>query len=99
MVAKGALQLQDKILNTLRVNKVEVKIYLVNGFQIRGVIRSFDNFTLLIESGKQQTLLYKHAISTLVPTAYIRFKEEKVPQKEKEAPVEEQEKGEEEKEE
>ncbi|MCD6238991.1 MAG: RNA chaperone Hfq [Thermotogae bacterium] len=80
MMIKGTLQ--DKLLNTLRINKVEVKIYLVNGFQIRGIIRSFDNFTLLIENGKQQTLLYKHAISTLVPTAYIRFKEGKTPQKE-----------------
>lgn len=63
--------LQDRFLNHLRVNKIEVKVYLVNGFQTKGFIRSFDSFTVLLESGNQQSLIYKHAISTIIPSSYV----------------------------
>ncbi len=65
--------LQDRFLNYLRVNKVEVKIYLVNGFQTRGFIRSFDSYTVLLETGNQQSLIYKHAISTIIPSSYVKL--------------------------
>ncbi|MCX7653201.1 MAG: RNA chaperone Hfq [Fervidobacterium sp.] len=70
-VAKEKFNLQDRFLNIVRTKKIEVKVYLVNGFQTKGIVRSFDNFTVLIESGKQQTLIYKHAISTILPSEYI----------------------------
>ncbi len=63
--------LQDRFLNIVRTKKIEVKVYLVNGFQTKGIVRSFDNFTILIENGKQQTLIYKHAVSTIMPSEYI----------------------------
>jgi len=70
-VAKEKFNLQDRFLNIVRTKKIEVKVYLVNGFQAKGMVRSFDNFTVLLESGKQQTLIYKHAISTILPAEYI----------------------------
>ena len=63
--------LQDRFLNHLRVNRIEVKVYLVNGFQTKGFIRSFDSYPVLLESGNQQSLIYKHAISTIIPSSYV----------------------------
>ncbi|HNR62585.1 MAG TPA: RNA chaperone Hfq [Thermotogota bacterium] len=65
--------LQDRFLNHLRLHKVEAKVFLVNGFQIRGEIRSFDSFTILLEDGKTQSLIYKHAISTITPSSYVKL--------------------------
>ena len=65
--------LQDRFLNILRINKIEVKVYLVNGFQTKGIIRSFDSYTILLENGSQQSLIYKHAISTIMPSSFVRL--------------------------
>jgi len=65
--------LQDRFLNHLRTQRVDAKIFLVNGFQIKGSVRSFDNFTVLIEDGKTQKLIYKHAISTISPVNYVKL--------------------------
>ncbi len=67
--------LQDRLLNFLRKRKIETKMYLVNGFQVKGFVKSFDSYTVLIESGKQQNMIYKHAISTVIPTEYVRLSE------------------------
>jgi len=69
--------LQDRFLNQLRIGKVEVKIYLINGYQTKGVIKSFDNYTVLLEDGKSQSLIYKHAISTIIPSTYIKLMKQK----------------------
>ncbi|HOJ87655.1 MAG TPA: RNA chaperone Hfq [Pseudothermotoga sp.] len=63
--------LQDRFLNALRVGKIEVKVYLVNSFQTKGIIRSFDSFTILLENENQQNLIYKHAISTIMPSSFV----------------------------
>lgn len=65
--------LQDRFLNLLRVNKTEVKMYLEGGFQTKGLVKSFDNFTVLLEDGQEQTLVYKHAIKMMVPQKYVRL--------------------------
>ena len=65
--------LQDRFLNQLRINKIEVKVYLVNGYQMKGIVRAFDSYTVLLEDGGKQSLIYKHAISTLMPSQYIRL--------------------------
>ncbi|HEU24433.1 MAG: RNA chaperone Hfq [Mesoaciditoga sp.] len=67
--------LQDKLLNYLRKKKIEAKIYLINGFQVKGLVKSFDNYTVLIESGRQQNMVYKHAISTVIPSEYLELEE------------------------
>jgi host factor-I protein len=74
-------RLQEAFLNTARKRKVKVTIFLINGVRIQGKVKSFDTFTILVEDGRQQTLVYKHAISTIVPAEklQIEFEEEGVP--------------------
>ena len=76
-----AYRLQEAFLNTARKRREKVTIFLINGVRIQGKIRSFDTFTILVEDGRQQTLIYKHAISTIVPAEklQIEFEEEGVP--------------------
>jgi host factor-I protein len=57
--------IQDAFLNTVRREKTTVAIYLVNGAKLSGRIRSFDKFSILLEAGTQEQLIFKHAISTI----------------------------------
>ena len=75
-MSKQLNNLQDIFLNYARKNKIEVTIFLVNGVPIKGKVLSFDNFTILIEVDKKQNLIYKHAISTMVPGKLIPFRED-----------------------
>ncbi|WP_303815295.1 RNA chaperone Hfq [Acidaminococcus timonensis] len=61
------LNLQDSFLNRVRSEKKTIVIYLMNGFQVRGRVWGFDNFTVILESEGKQQLIYKHAISTIAP--------------------------------
>lgn len=63
--------MQDVFLNTLRKEKVFVTVFLMNGFQLRGLIKSYDNYTILLETEGKQQLIYKHAVSTYVPAKSI----------------------------
>ncbi len=69
-MAKGQ-SLQEPFLNALRKEKVPVSIYLVNGIKLQGQIESFDQFVLLLRNSVSQ-MVYKHAISTIVPVRNIR---------------------------
>ncbi len=66
IVNKG-INLQDSFLNQVRKENIPVIIYLVNGFQLKGAVRGFDNFTVILENDNKQQLVYKHAISTITP--------------------------------
>ena len=66
-IVKNTMNLQDSFLNHVRKENLAVVLYLVNGFQIRGLVRGFDNFTVIIECEGKQQLVYKHAISTISP--------------------------------
>lgn len=60
--------LQDAFLNSIRRESIGVTVYLVSGVQLRGVIRSFDAFTILLESqGRPSQMVYKHAIASVAP--------------------------------
>ena len=61
------INLQDAILNEVRRDKVPVTLFLMNGFQLRGVITGFDSFVVVLVSEGRQQMIYKHAISTLAP--------------------------------
>ena len=65
--APRALPLQDGYLAEIRRQNVPVTIYLVNGFQLRGIVKGFDAFTILLEYERKTHLVYKHAISTVSP--------------------------------
>ncbi len=66
-----ALNLQDVFLNQARKDKIPVTIILVNGFQFKGVVRGFDNYVVIIDCDGKQNLVYKHAISTIIPIKAI----------------------------
>jgi host factor-I protein len=61
------INLQDVFLNQTRKDKIPVTIFLTNGFQFKGVVKGFDNFTIILESDGKQDLVYKHAVSTIIP--------------------------------
>jgi host factor-I protein len=64
---QGPQNIQDALLNTVRREKTNVIVYLLNGAKLTGRIRSFDKFSVLLESGVQDQLIFKHAISTISP--------------------------------
>ena len=68
--------LQDSFLNQLRKDKSVVTMFLMNGFQLHGVVKGFDGFTVVLDSEGRQQLIYKHAISTVVPPRPIPFEAE-----------------------
>lgn len=65
------VNLQDVFLNQARKEHIPVTIYLTNGFQFRGVVRGFDSFTVILDCDGKQSLVYKHAISTITPAKPI----------------------------
>ena len=62
-----AINLQDAILKEVKRDKVPVTLFLMNGFQLRGIITGFDSFVVVLVTDGKQQMIYKHAISTLVP--------------------------------
>ncbi|MDR1736762.1 MAG: RNA chaperone Hfq [Oscillospiraceae bacterium] len=68
--------LQDVFLNASRRDHVPVTVFLINGFQIKGLVRGFDSFTVVIDSDGKQQLIYKSAISTICPAKPIKLAEE-----------------------
>lgn len=70
------INIQDLYLNQLRKNDIFVTVFLLNGFQLKGLVKSYDNFTVLFESDGKQQLIYKHAISTFAPSKPVKLTEE-----------------------
>ncbi len=68
---KNNINLQDVFLNQVRKEHISVTIYLTNGFQLRGLVKGFDNFTVVLDSEGKQQLVYKHAISTISPLKMV----------------------------
>ena len=66
------LNLQDAILKEVRKDKVPVTLFLMNGFQLRGVITGFDSFVVVLVTDGKQQMIYKHAISTLAPIRPVK---------------------------
>lgn len=64
---KQNVNLQDYFLNKARKENVEITLFLVNGYQIKGLVKGFDNYTIILGAEGKQQLVYKHAISTIVP--------------------------------
>lgn len=66
-----AINLQDVFLNQARKDRIPVTIYLTNGFQFKGMVRGFDNYIVILDCDGKQNLVYKHAISTIIPVKPI----------------------------
>ena len=76
--------LQETFLSHVRTNKVPLTVFLLNGVKLQGVVTAFDSFSLLLQRGADAQLVYKHAISTIMPTAPIQlYEQEKRPEDEK----------------
>ena len=67
---------QDLFLNQARRERTPLTVFLMNGFQMRGVITGFDSFVILLFSDGKQQMIYKHAISTITPSVPIRFSQD-----------------------
>ena len=66
------VNLQDAILKEVRREKIPVTLFLMNGFQLRGVVTGYDNFVVVLTTDGKQQMIYKHAISTLVPVRPLK---------------------------
>ena len=67
------INLQDAFLNQARRERLNVTMFLMNGFQLHGIVKGFDGFTVVLDSEGKQQLIYKHAISTIVPPRPLPF--------------------------
>lgn len=85
-MGKSQVNLQDIFLNQMRKEKIPVTMYLVNGARISGTIKGFDNFVILMKQENQQ-LVYKHAISTIIPERPVELLEGADTKKETEPPA------------
>ena len=75
MAQQKGMALQDPFLNILRRERIPTSIFLVNGIKLQGQIESFDQFTVMLRNSVNQ-MIYKHAISTIVPSRSIRIPHE-----------------------
>jgi len=71
-----SVNIQDHYLNQLRKTRGSVTVFLTNGFQLRGTIKAFDNYTVLLETEGKEQLIYKHAISTFAPLKNVQLETE-----------------------
>lgn len=76
MAMQKVQNLQESFLNRIRTERVPVTLFLVNGFQMRGTLRGFDNFVVLLESEGRQQMIFKHAISTVAPSRNLEWPED-----------------------
>ncbi|GGD89122.1 RNA-binding protein Hfq [Aureimonas endophytica] len=74
-MAERPQSLQDLFLNTVRKQKISLTIFLVNGVKLTGVVTSFDNFCVLLRRDGHSQLVYKHAISTIMPSQPVHMYE------------------------
>src|SRR5579864_538037 len=80
MESKPAQNIQDSFLNTARKDKTAITLYLLSGVKLTGRIRSFDKYSLVLETGNQEQLIFKHAISTVVMPKSAHVERSAVPE-------------------
>ncbi|NKB50214.1 MAG: RNA chaperone Hfq [Alphaproteobacteria bacterium] len=78
MAAEKSQNVQDVFLNHIRKTKVPVTVFLVNGVKLQGVVTWFDNFCVLLRRDAHSQLVYKHAISTIMPSAPVQLFEPEI---------------------
>ena len=79
MSSEKSQNLQDVFLNNIRKNKTSVTVFLVNGVKLQGNITWFDNFCVLLRRDGQVQLVYKHAISTVMPMGPVQLQDQELP--------------------
>ena len=68
-----AINLQDSFLNNVRREKITITVYLNNGFKLTGTVIGFDNYIIFIETDRGQQLIYKHAITSILPYKQVKL--------------------------
>ena len=68
--------LQERFLNAIRRQKIPSTFFLVNGFRISGILQAFDSFTMAVRCGEKQELIFKHAVSTIIPDIPVELAEQ-----------------------
>lgn len=71
-----AVNIQDHYLNELRKTRGSITVFLTNGFQLRGIVKAFDNYTVLLDTDGKEQLIYKHAISTFAPLKNVSIQKD-----------------------
>lgn len=66
-----SINLQELFLNSSRKEKMPITVFLTNGVQLKGVVKGFDNYVVILESEGKSSMIYKHAISTIIPSRNI----------------------------
>ena len=69
----NTINLQDAFLNNVRKEKITITIFLNNGYKLTGTVIGFDNYVVFIETDKSQQLVYKHAITSILPLKTVRL--------------------------
>lgn len=67
--------LQDIFLNKARKGNIAITVFLINGYQIKGIVKGFDNYTVVLDSEGKQQMIYKHGISTIIPEEEIDLRD------------------------
>jgi host factor-I protein len=75
MASDKSRNLQELFLNNVRKSHIQVTVFLVNGVKLQGVITWFDNFSILLKRDQHVQLVYKHAISTIMPSSPVQLQE------------------------
>ncbi len=70
---KSSINLQDVFLNQVRKEQIHITVFLISGYQIKGLVKGFDAYTIVINTDGKQQMIYKHAISTLIPSRQVNF--------------------------
>lgn len=70
---KVQVNLQDGFLNQVRKEAIPVTIHLINGSQLKGLVKGFDNFTIIMDSENRQEMVYKHAVASITPSRPVSF--------------------------
>ena len=70
---RNEINLQDRMLAALRQQGQNTTFYLMNGFQMRGIITGFDQFVIMLQSDGRQQMIYKHAVSTMTPAMPVHL--------------------------
>ena len=68
--------LQDLFLNALRRDRIPVTVYLLSGYQMRGTVQGFDSFVIMLDCDGKQSMVYKHAVSTITPTKSVKLQQD-----------------------
>ena len=69
----GRIIVQDQFLNEIKINNIVCTVFLAKGLQIKGKIESFDNFCVVVNAGGKQQMIYKHSISTIIPSKPVQL--------------------------